>query len=648
MIDMDPTRAPALAPDLDRVPPEIRESTRVVVWHYEERDGTPTKVPDVPSDPSRRASVTDPSTWDEFAVARAAFEDGKCDGVGFVLGDGVVGVDLDKCRDPETGTIDPSALGIIKRLNSYTEVSPSGRGVHCLARGTLPPGRRRKGTVEMYCDGRYFTVTGAHLADTPTSIESRTTELTAVHADLFGSSGTNGQRLATATPRLAVTALSDERLLRIARSARNGEAIDRLLAGDRSGYTSPSEADLALCNHLAFYAHGDDGQIDRIFRSSGLMRDKWDRRLGDTTYGATTIQQAIAGCHETYRPIADGLCLHVNDTRTATPRATQEDDAPVSSALPDFLQQASALPAREELIPGLIAKRETSLIHGAPRGLKTWGLLEIGLAITTRTPAFGLLTPPAAGRVLYVTNEDGMATLGARLRGLLAGRGLTQAPEGFRLLVHQGVTLDDPEWQARLIAEIRRFAIDLVMLDPMRSVTSAVDQGPREFQPVGSYLRTLINETGAGTLCSHHDTKPQLGVAETRRRAQRVSGGGLFSYMDAPIHASTAGDGKTLLVPDGFKHTEDPPPILFELRVEPDGVFRLVAEETTGRNPNEIELHAAILEHLRQSGGSSGRGITDAVQRRKQDVADALEILEQRGIVDCTDGPRRAKLWCLQ
>ena len=118
--------------------------------------------------------------------------------------------------------------------------------------------------------------------------------------------------------------------------------------------------------------------------------------------------------------------------------------------------------------------------------------------------------------------------------------------------------------------------------------------------------------------------------------------------MDAPIHASTAGDGKTLLVPDGFKHTEDPPPILFELRVEPDGVFRLVAEETTGRNPNEIELHAAILEHLRQSGGSSGRGITDAVQRRKQDVADALEILEQRGIVDCTDGPRRAKLWCLQ
>ena len=102
--------------NLDRVPAAIRESTRAVVWHYEERDGKLTKVPDVPSDPSRRASVTDPSTWDSFSVARDAVEDGKADGAGFVLGDGWVGVDLDKCRDPETGIIEPSALAIIEKL----------------------------------------------------------------------------------------------------------------------------------------------------------------------------------------------------------------------------------------------------------------------------------------------------------------------------------------------------------------------------------------------------------------------------------------------------------------------------------------------------------------------------------------------------
>ena len=564
-----------------------------------------------------------------------------------LLGDGWVGVDLDKCRDPETGIIEPSALAIIEKLHSYTEISPSGTGVHVYLNGQLPPGRRRKGVVEMYGEARYFTVTGAHLAATPTTIEHRTTELAAVHAEVFGTSN-NGTRPA-ATTLSTIATLDDQQLLRIARRASNGSAFSRLWDGDLSGHASPSEADLGLCNHLAFYAAGDAAQVDRLFRQSGLMREKWDAPRGESTYGADTVQRAIEGCRETFQPTTGGGRCRVNGVNSRTRQAEgDETDRPVSTGLADFLARASTLPARDELLPGLVAKGETGLIHGPPRSLKTWGLLEVGVSLATATPAFGLLTPPAMARVLYVTNEDGMATVAARLRGLLAGRGLDQAPDGFRLLVHQGVSLDDPEWQERLIDETRQFDIDLMILDPLRSVTSGVDQGPREFQPTGMYLRTFTNETGAGVLCGHHDTKPQTGVTETRRRAQRASGGGLFSYMDAPIHASVAGTRTALLVPDGFKHIDDPSPILFELRVEPDGVFRLVAEQTTGRDPNEIELHAAIIEHLRQSGGSSGRAITDAVSRRKDDVARALETLAQQGVVDCAAGPRRAKLWCLR
>ena len=213
---------------------------------------------------------------------------------------------------------------------------------------------------------------------------------------------------------------------------------------------------------------------------------------------------------------------------------------------------------RDELFPGWLARAETALIHGEPRVRKTWVALEFAVALTTGTSAFGLLMPPAKARVAYVTNEDGAGPVSARLRGLLAGRGIDTAPEGFRLMVRQGVALDDPEWQARLISEVRRFEIDMVTLDPLRSVTVAVDQGPREFQPFGNYLRRLIGETGCGVLCVHHDTKPTPGVPETRRRAQRSSGGGLFGHMDSPIHAAPAGDDKTLLVADGFKHTDDP------------------------------------------------------------------------------------------
>ena len=204
----------------------------------------------------------------------------------------------------------------------------------------------------------------------------------------------------------------------------------------------------------------------------------------------------------------------VRTTTNLTERVTgqvEEDkaDQPVSSALPDFLAQTSTLPARDELLPGLIARGETTGLYGAPRTLKTWAVLEIAVALTTGTPAFGMQMPRTRARVLYLTNEDSAASVAARLRGLLAGRELETAPEEFRLMVHGGVALDDPEWQAWLINEVRQFEIDLVDLDPLRSVTLGVDQGPREFQPFGNYLRRLIGETGCGMMFAHHDTKPQ-------------------------------------------------------------------------------------------------------------------------------------------
>ena len=80
-----------------------------------------------------------------------------------MLGGGYAGVDLDACRDPETGAMTAEAHAMILALSSYTEISPSGTGVHILLRGRLLPGRRRQGHVEIYADGRYFTVTGQHV-----------------------------------------------------------------------------------------------------------------------------------------------------------------------------------------------------------------------------------------------------------------------------------------------------------------------------------------------------------------------------------------------------------------------------------------------------------------------------------------------------
>ena len=122
--------SPAL---LDSVPHDLRVVARWVGWNYEkDAEGRRTKVLCIAGDPSRHASSTDPSTWGTFRGAQDAYEDGKVDGAGFVLGDGWMSADFDKCRDPETGAIDPEVFKFVTMLNTDAEVSVSGRGLHCI------------------------------------------------------------------------------------------------------------------------------------------------------------------------------------------------------------------------------------------------------------------------------------------------------------------------------------------------------------------------------------------------------------------------------------------------------------------------------------------------------------------------------------
>src|SRR5207302_522329 len=71
--------------------------------------------------------------------------------------------------------------------------------------------------------------------------------------------------------------LTDDEILCRARTAANGDKFRRLWGGDTGGYVSPSEADLSLCSLLAFWTGPDAERIDRLFRKSGLMREKWTR-----------------------------------------------------------------------------------------------------------------------------------------------------------------------------------------------------------------------------------------------------------------------------------------------------------------------------------------------------------------------------------
>ena len=233
------------------------------------------------------------------------------DGIGFVftVEDPFCGVDLDGCLDPETGEVEPWALKIVEQLDSYTEISPSGTGLHVLVRAELPEGGNRKGRIEMYDRGRFFTVTGRRLDGTSHLIEERQAQVESLHARLFPSR----QQEPPATSEAAVSPndLSDEEILRRAMSAKSGEKFASLWTGNRLRlYASDSEADLALCSMLAFWTGPDEERIASLFAKSGLAREKWNRE----DYKRRTIARAIEGA-EFYEPRKNGADLHV----TATP-----------------------------------------------------------------------------------------------------------------------------------------------------------------------------------------------------------------------------------------------------------------------------------------------------------------------------------------
>lgn len=146
--------------DIDNIPHQLRSYPHWVCYKLINK-GEP-KLAKVPYDPKtgRPAKANDPKTWGTFEQAVKVAKNGKYNGIGFEFSkeDPFCGVDLDSCV--ENGVILPWAKEIIDKLNSYTEYSPSGTGVHIIVDAVIPGQACRKGNIEMYDHGRFFTMTG--------------------------------------------------------------------------------------------------------------------------------------------------------------------------------------------------------------------------------------------------------------------------------------------------------------------------------------------------------------------------------------------------------------------------------------------------------------------------------------------------------
>ena len=347
------------------IPQGVRETGRFCLWKYQERGGRRTKMPYDPNT-GRKARSNDQATFADYSTAVAALEQpgGRYDGLGIGIFEPLVGIDIDHCIDA-VGQISDLALDIIESCGSYAEKSPSGEGVHILLKVspdfTYEDGRyyikNPNNGVELYAAGhtnRYLTLTGDRLNDA--DIKECDEELLQILERHMVRGGTRGNvtdvirdimENDTAADEDAAL-IDDAELLNRMRSSKQGDKIARLWAGEwQDDYTSQSEADLALCNHLAFYCRKDAAQMDRLFRLSDLYReDKWDRKQSGSTYGRITIARAVDDCTEVwtpgYRPVEHGGQEHalqwLQEHDIAHNRRYTHDDIGAGYLLADYMK----------------------------------------------------------------------------------------------------------------------------------------------------------------------------------------------------------------------------------------------------------------------------------------------------------------------
>lgn len=286
----------------ETLPAELLKTGLFCCWRREEKGGSTTKVPYNPRS-GGLAQSNNPATFAPLEMALSASV--GYDGLGVGVFGSLGAIDLDRCIDEE-GAFSELASDIMQIMGSYTEKSPSGRGVRIFFKAT--DFRYDKAQfyimnkalgLEIYiagCTNKFVTCTGDVIADC--GYEERGVQLLQVLEKYMVRPK---HRAEPALPPGTVD-MEDMTLIEKAKRSKGGAAFSALWAGDITGYPSHSEADIALCNALAWWTGRDADRVNKLFRKSGLMRDKWDRPQSGSTYGAITVQNAIEACTHAYNP----------------------------------------------------------------------------------------------------------------------------------------------------------------------------------------------------------------------------------------------------------------------------------------------------------------------------------------------------------
>lgn len=276
------------------IPEDLKKEKRWCLYRIVNRNGKNTKIPIEPS--GKYAKVSDKATWNTYERCLNSLD--KADGLGFFLGDGYVGIDLDDVADDVyayfTDNKDSVASDFLKNIDTYAEVSPSGRGIHFIGKGKLEGTRRRSGNIEIYDKDRFFTVTGKILNDKYrkkiTNIETEINQLKANYLPEFEKSEIDKSEVGD---------YKDREVLELFLNTDIGdtsEVKNEIFNGKwEKKFSSQSEADFYLARNLLFFNGGNIEQAYRLMNQSKLAREKWDEQRGSTDYLEYVLVRAKDG-----------------------------------------------------------------------------------------------------------------------------------------------------------------------------------------------------------------------------------------------------------------------------------------------------------------------------------------------------------------
>ena len=272
------------------IPPEMRAIDQWVAFRKIEKEGHWGKAMISPNT-GLFAKSNDPSTWSSFDKAyRYAFIR-NMNGLAFVLTNGITFIDLDNCVSKE-GELSKTAGKILEMIpEAYAELSVSKTGIHIFAKGEMPEGSLKRNDrlgIEMYDTKRFCCMTGDILPGRAKNLIDSSKEIAKICREFL-----KKREFIPKFYPATISSMDDRKVIERMLSSKDGYRWQRLYNGDISNYPSHSNADMALVCKLSSIT-SDASQIDRIFRSSGLYREKWDSPRGDSTYGEITINSALS------------------------------------------------------------------------------------------------------------------------------------------------------------------------------------------------------------------------------------------------------------------------------------------------------------------------------------------------------------------